>query len=89
MILYHLSSGSGGMADALDSGSSGSLSCESSSLFFRIAKRVEKSLYIKVLRSFFCRNYDLILVTPGYLRHIVRLLKLNYIFYHYLVLKLL
>lgn len=36
MLLYHLSSGSGGMADALDSGSSGSLSCESSSLFFRI-----------------------------------------------------
>ena len=35
MIRYHLSSGSGGMADALDSGSSGSLSCESSSLFFR------------------------------------------------------
>ena len=36
MIEYHLSSGSGGMADVLDSGSSGSLSCESSSLFFRI-----------------------------------------------------
>ena len=36
MILYFLSSGSGGMADALDSGSSGSLSCESSSLFFRM-----------------------------------------------------
>ena len=35
MLLYHVSSGSGGMADALDSGSSGSLSCESSSLFFR------------------------------------------------------
>lgn len=47
MIEYHLSSGSGGMADALDSGSSGSLSCESSSLFFRIGLKVEKSLCIK------------------------------------------
>ena len=44
VIEYHLSSGSGGMADALDSGSSGSLSCESSSLFFRIGVKVEKSL---------------------------------------------
>ncbi len=32
-------SGDGGMADALDSGSSGSLSCEGSSPFLRIRKR--------------------------------------------------
>ena len=44
MIKYHLSSGSGGMADALDSGSSGSLSCESSSLFFRIADESRETL---------------------------------------------
>ena len=60
MIEYHLSSGSGGMADALDSGSSGSLSCESSSLFFRIDWKVEKSLCIKASPLFLlnCFRFD-------------------------------
>ena len=45
VILYFLSaSGDGGMADALDSGSSGSLSCEGSSPFLRTRT---KSLIIK------------------------------------------
>ena len=54
MLYYHLSSGSGGMADALDSGSSGSLSCESSSLFFRIelqAPDTEKQRYSGVFHD--------------------------------------
>ena len=53
MIKYHLSSGSGGMADALDSGSSGSLSCESSSLFFRTRwKTFERSNVFFVIYRF-------------------------------------
>ena len=54
MILYYLSSGSGGMADALDSGSSGSLSCESSSLFFRIADESRETLLNLRFLVFLC-----------------------------------
>ena len=54
MIKYHLSSGSGGMADALDSGSSGSLSCESSSLFFRIADESRETLLNLRFLVFLC-----------------------------------
>ena len=53
MVLYHLSSGSGGMADALDSGSSGSLSCESSSLFFRIADESRETFEKSEVSRFF------------------------------------
>ena len=55
VILYFLSaSGDGGMADALDSGSSGSLSCEGSSPFLRTSDKnswVIKSFFVIVTKQ--------------------------------------